>query len=108
MQKAYSYIPELINRVYFCLFKFGYHPKIWRESIGVILPKPHKKDYSVIKSYRIISLINCLGKTLEKILATRLGYLANIPGIDLLEENQIGGRKQRLAIDAVLLLLDYI
>ena len=29
------------------------------------------------KLYRIISLLNCLEKTLEKILSTRLGFLVN-------------------------------
>lgn len=108
IKQAYNAIPDLINRAYKALFKFGYHPKIWRKAVGVILLKPNKKDYNVPKAYRIISLINCLGKTLEKILATRLEYLANIPGAELLEENQMGGRKQRSAIDAVLLVLDYI
>ena len=53
-----------------------------------------------------MSLLNCLGKTLEKIFATRLGYLANI--ISLLQDSQLGGKKQRSATDAVLLLLNNI
>ena len=51
-------------------------------------------------------MLNCLGKTLEKILATRLGYLANTTS--LLQDSQLGGKKQRSAIDAVLLLLNNI
>ena len=51
-------------------------------------------------------MLNCLGKTLEKILATRLGYLANTTS--LFQDSQLGGRKQRSAIDAVLLLLNNI
>jgi hypothetical protein len=47
-----------------------------------------------------------MGKVLEKVLATRLGYLAETS--QLLQHSQIGGRKQRSAIDATLLLLDYI
>jgi hypothetical protein len=101
-------MPNLFYRAYLALFQFGYHLKVWRQSIGVILPKRDKPDYSSPKAYRVISLINCLGKVLEKILATRLAYLANIPNSGLLEEGQMGGRKQRSAIDAVLLLLDYI
>ena len=53
-------------------------------------------------SYRVISLLNCLGKVLEKILATRLSYLAETG--ELLQDTQIGGRKQRSALDAMLLL----
>jgi hypothetical protein len=88
------------------LFILGYQPKVWREARGVILPKANKGDYSLPKAYRPISLLNCLGKTLEKIFATRLGYLASTTS--LLQDSQLGGRRQRSAIDAVLLLLNNI
>jgi hypothetical protein len=55
----------------------------------VILPKAKKKDYSLLKAYKVISLLNCLGKVFKKILATRLSYLAETG--DLLQETQIGG-----------------
>ena len=51
---------------------------MWRKAIGVILKKPNKEDYSIPKSYRVISLLNYLGKISEKIVATRLAYLAAI------------------------------
>ena len=50
--------------------------------------------------------MNCLGKVLEKLYATRLGYLANTAG--LLDPSQLGGRKQRSTIDAMALLLHHI
>jgi hypothetical protein len=59
--------------------------------IGVILLKVNKKDYSLLKAYRVISLLNCLGKAFEKILAIRLSYLAETG--DLLQKTQIEGRK---------------
>ena len=68
--------------MYSCLFRIGYYPYAWKEAIGVILLKLNKKDYLLPKSYRIISLINCLAKVLKKIVAIRLSYLANT--IDLL------------------------
>ena len=33
-----------------------------------------KRDYTLLKSYRIITLLDYLGKISEKILATRLAY----------------------------------
>jgi hypothetical protein len=72
----------------------------------VILPKVQKKTYIVPKAFRIISLLNYLGKVLEKVYAIRLAYLANTAG--LLHPTQLGGRKQRSATDAVMLLLQYI
>ena len=76
LQKAYLAREEVFNLLYKTIYQLGYYPKIWKKAIGVVLPKANKEDYSKLKSYRIISLLNCLGKTLEKILATRLSYLA--------------------------------
>jgi hypothetical protein len=102
LRRAYNAESKIFYLLYRALFAAGYHPKDWREAIGVILPKANKKDYSLPKAYRVISLLNCLGKAFEKILATRLSYLAETG--DLLQETQIGGRKQKSALDACLLL----
>ncbi|KAF2201952.1 hypothetical protein GQ43DRAFT_370216, partial [Delitschia confertaspora ATCC 74209] len=59
----------------------------------VILQKPDKFDYSILKAYWITSPVNCLAKVREKILASRLGYLANISGFDLLGWSHIGCRE---------------
>ena len=58
------------------------------------------------KAYRVISLLDYLGKISERILAQRLGYLAET--IELLYPTQIGGRQRKSAIDTALLLIDYI
>ena len=102
LRRAYNAESKVFYLLYRALFAAGYHPKGWREAIGVILPKANKKDYSLLKAYRVISLLNCLGKAFEKILATRLSYLAETG--DLLQDTQIGGRKQKSALDACLLL----
>lgn len=106
LQRAYKAIPTAFYKVYKALFDIGIHPTQWKEGIGIVLAKPNKEDYTVPKAYRIIALLNCLGKTLEKIFATRLAYLANTA--NLLHNSQIGGRSQRSAIDAALLLLNEI
>ncbi len=51
----------------------GYHPKRWRTSIVVALQKPNQ-DYSKLCSYRLIQLLEVLGKTLEQIQARRLAF----------------------------------
>jgi hypothetical protein len=76
LRRAYNAESKIFYLLYRALFAAGYHPKGWREAIGVIPPKANKKDYSLPKAYRVISLLNCLGKAFEKILATRLSYLA--------------------------------
>jgi ribonuclease HI/exonuclease III len=106
LHHAYKAIPTAFFRAYKALFDAGCHPRQWKQAIGIVLAKPNKENYSLPKSYRIIALLNCLGKVLEKVLATRLSYLANTTS--LLHPSQIGGRKQRSAIDAALLLLNEI
>ncbi|KAJ7706796.1 hypothetical protein B0H17DRAFT_886419, partial [Mycena rosella] len=59
----------------------GYHPPLrdpreWRKAIPVALRKLREPDYSNLRAYRLIQLLKCLGKILEKVVAPRLTYLA--------------------------------
>ncbi|KHJ34205.1 hypothetical protein EV44_g0289 [Erysiphe necator] len=58
------------------------------------------------KAYRVISLLSCLGKVSERILAKRLSYLVEIS--QLLDPTQIGGRLTKSAVDAALLLINEV
>jgi Reverse transcriptase (RNA-dependent DNA polymerase)/Endonuclease-reverse transcriptase len=80
-------------------FNQGIHPKSWKKAKGILLRKPNKSDYSIAKSYRVISLLNCLGKVAEKVAATAIANFCEAN--ELLHEGQFGYRKQRNAIDAV-------
>ena len=104
IQKIYTVLEDRLYKLYSALIKTGYHPKCWKEAVGIILKKQNRKA-TIPKSYRVISLLNCLGKIVEKIIASRLAYLAEIPEVNLLDSDQIGGRKQKSAIDAVLSLV---
>ena len=79
--------------------KMGYHPYAWRTVKGILLRKPNKLDYTQVKSYRIISLLNCLGKVAEKVVAELIAEWCELSGS--LHQGQMGCRKQRSCIDAV-------
>jgi hypothetical protein len=86
----------------------GYHPKCFKEATGVILKKSQTakspyRNYALSKTYRIISLLNCLAKVMEKIIARRLAIITEFK--TLLHMHQIGGRRQKSAIDAVMVLI---
>ena len=68
----------------------------------MILKKSNKRVI-ISKSYRVISLLNCLKKVAEKIIAVRLSHTAETS--DLLYTDQIENRKQKSAINAVLSLV---
>ncbi len=97
IQRAYKSISKIFNLVYSDLIENDYHSKIWREGTGIILKKPDKLNYSISKAYRIITLLNCLDKVAEKIIAVRLSYTAEIND-KLLNFDQMKGRKQRSAM----------
>jgi hypothetical protein len=79
--------------------RLGAHPNTWKVAKGVTIPKPGKDDYTRAKSYRVISLLNCLGKVVEKVVATMISDHCEREGT--FHPGQYGSRKQRSAVDAV-------
>lgn len=65
----------------------------------VMLCKPNKVAYTVVKSYQVISCCKCLGKVCEKVGAEILADWWEIHHI--LYEGQIKSRRQKSAIEAV-------
>jgi len=66
---------------------------------GVTIPKPGEDDYSKSKRYRVISLLNCLGKVTEKVVAAMKSENCNREGT--LHPGQYGSCKRKSAADAV-------
>jgi flagellin-specific chaperone FliS len=88
-----------------------YHPKCFKKATGVILKKPQSaklsyRNYTLPKAYKIISLLNCLAKVMEKIITRRLAIIAEFK--TLLHMHQIRGRKQKSAINAVMMLIQKV
>jgi hypothetical protein len=80
-REAYATVSELFDYLYPVLMTNGYHPKCFKEATGVILKKPQAakspyRNYALSKTYRVISLFNCLAKVMEKIVARRLVVIA--------------------------------
>ena len=84
----------------------GYHPAPWRTARVVMICKPNKKDASSPRSYRPITLEECFGKVLEKVVAKRLQYFSNVRG--LLPADQFGGRERSSVLDAGASLIEEI
>ena len=97
---AFDAHPELILDIYNAALRLGHHP--WTAAKVVIIPKPNKTDYSAAKAYRPVSLLECFGKVLEKIVANRFTSDSNLHGI--LPPSQFGSRPYHSATDACTLL----
>jgi hypothetical protein len=92
--------PDLIITTLNGALEQGTHP--WGTADVVVIPKPNKPDYSLAKAYRPISLLECTGKLLEKIVANRLG--ADERNFSLIGPMQFGSRKYHSAPNAATLL----
>ncbi len=78
--------------------RLQYHPQLWRHAKGILMEKPNKRDRTLVKSYRVISLLNCLGKVVEKLVAQKLSQFCEAKG--KLHSGQMGGRRYRSSINA--------
>jgi hypothetical protein len=58
----------------------------------VVIEKPGKDDYTKLKSYRTISLLSCMGKVVEKVVAELLSDEAERRA--LLSDGEFGSRKK--------------
>ena len=65
VQKSFQSLKNVFFMIYSKFIRIGYHPLCWRTGLGAVLKKPNKSDYSLPKSYRIITLLNSLGKIAE-------------------------------------------
>ena len=89
----------LIATLFSCCFKIGYFPDKWKSAKTILLPKPGK-DAKQAKNHRPISLLSCLGKILERILAKRLStYMEQNK---LFAESQSGFRTGRMTSEHTL------
>ena len=71
----------MFDYFYPILITNGYHLKYFKEATGIILKKPQAakspyRNYALFKAYRVILLLNCLIKVIEKIVARRLAVIA--------------------------------
>jgi hypothetical protein len=73
----------------------GHFPTPFRGARVVVFPKPGKTatQKEMAAAYRPISLLNCLGKLIEGIVATRLAEAAE--EANLLPKEQFGNRRNR-------------
>ena len=85
---------SLLNRSY----SEGRVPSGWRRADIIPILKKNKTPTHV-KSYRPVSLLSCLSKTLEAMLGTRLEHW--VEAINLLPETQAGFRKVRSTLDCL-------
>lgn len=100
---AWEANPDHLTNILEACLRAGHHPRSWKEAVVCVIPKPHRADYTQAKNFRPISLLECLGKLLEKIVA-KLIY-RDMSKHDLVPSTQFGGRNASSTLDAGLTIL---
>lgn len=103
LRAAWEHIGPAITELYKACLRFGYHPKTLRSAEIVMIPKPNKRDLSSPRSWRPISLLKCLSKGLERLVARRMAYYAIISNI--VHPTQAGALPKRSTTDLVAALI---
>ena len=99
LQMIWGWDKARITSMVYHAIRLGYHPTQWKRARGILLEKGGKRDFGMVRSYRVISLLNCIGKVVEKVVAKELSQFCE--DYSKLNFGQMGGRKERSAIDAV-------
>jgi hypothetical protein len=89
---------RVVSLVQGCV-RMGYHPCTWKTAKGILLRKQGKPTYTAAKAYRVISLLSCLGKVVEKAIATWIASFCESG--DVFHRGQFGCRQGRGTSDAV-------
>ena len=102
---AFDACPNAITHLFNLSLSTGTH--VWKHATIVPVPKPSKPDYSIPKAYRPVSLMECSGKLLEKVITKRINDdISLFP--EILPNNQFGSRPQHCTTDAALTLVHRI
>jgi len=94
----HSAAPTCLTSLFNAAVSWGHHP--WCCATVVPIPKPSKIDYQVAKAYQPISLLECCGKLLERIISKCI--LLDAACFNLLPACQFSSQDYHTAVDAVL------
>ncbi|KJZ70204.1 hypothetical protein HIM_10390 [Hirsutella minnesotensis 3608] len=103
LRAVWHAIGSLVHQLYQGCLTIGHHPKPFREAEVVMIAKLGRRDLSTPRAWRPISLLSCLGKGLERLIARRLAWASIHFGV--LHPQQIGALPKRSAVDLVAALI---
>ena len=91
-------LSTIINIANACI-DYGFWPSHFKRFTTVVIPKPNKISYDFFKSFRLIILLNTLGKLIEKVISKRLQfftasnnflYLSQLEGLKFKSTTDVG------------------
>ncbi|KAK5994259.1 putative RNA-directed DNA polymerase from transposon BS-like protein [Cladobotryum mycophilum] len=97
LQLSWDHLGTHIHRLYAGCLAVGYHPQIFKSAEVVMIPKPGKRDLTKPRAWRPISLLSCLSKGLERLIAKRMAWTS--VQHEVLDPKQAGALPKRSAVD---------
>jgi ribonuclease HI len=95
-----------LTTIFNAALNLSHYPAHFKRSITVVLRKPGKEDYSQVKSYRPVALLNTIGKVFDTVMAQRISYIVETH--QLLPAMHLGGRKGSSVEHAIHILIEKI
>ncbi len=99
IKKGPPSLQHSLLRLFNTCLKIGYHPTSWKEGLIKMLPKPDKNP-NLPSSYRPITLLNNLGKLMERLITHRI--YAYLESKSWFKSTQSGFRRNRSTNDHIL------
>jgi hypothetical protein len=56
---------QRITQLVRACISLGHHPDLWKTSNRILIPKARKPDYSKVRAYRVICLLDVISKLVE-------------------------------------------
>ncbi|TVY73798.1 putative RNA-directed DNA polymerase from transposon BS [Fusarium oxysporum f. sp. cubense] len=103
LEAVWHIIGTHVRRLFERCLTIGHHPKPFKEAEVVMIAKPGRRDLTEPRAWRPISLLSCLGKGLERLIARRLAWAA--VHYSVLHPQQAGALPKRSATDLVTALI---
>jgi hypothetical protein len=104
LKACWKHIGDYITALFAACLTLGHHPAPFKHAEVIIIPKPNKRDLTAPGSWRPISLLSCIGKGLERLVARRIAHAAVIQQVT--HPNQAGALPKRSATDLAATLTD--
>jgi len=103
LTKCVDLLINQLHNIYKVMVTRNLHYPLWKTSTMVVLRKPGKPRYDILKAYCPIALLNTMWKVLSAVLADQLTYYSEKH--QLLPSHHFGGRPGRTTTDAIHLLM---
>ncbi|KAF5721341.1 reverse transcriptase domain-containing protein, partial [Fusarium mundagurra] len=103
LRAVWHVIGTHVRRLFEGCLTIGHHPRPFKEAEVVMITKPGRRDLTSPRAWRPVSLLSCLGKGLERLIARRLAWAA--VHFSVLHPQQAGALPKRSATDLVTALI---